>query len=210
MIFCKDFKTGTLTPVYGYGSSLHAAEWNAEPGRKTKTRLKEPPLLRLLLRASSSSLCSYALIEDVEGGEEDFSDFDFDDFDDDSDGGTGGGGRVKVMMSKPIPKEKKKGKKVPMTGSQRELARRARETAREKRTKKRIRERNAENQREKREKDPKKAAAADEGRSRKAAWKSGWRTPEQLEREKQKEEPKKRKRGMEDQDQKKTKKPRGA
>ena len=49
-----------------------------------------------------------------------------------------------------------------------------------------------------------------EGRSRKAAWKSGWRTPEQLEREKQKEEPKKRKRGMEDQDQKKTKKPRGA
>ena len=35
----------------------------------------------LLLRASSSSLCSYALIEDVEGGEEDFSDFDFDDFD---------------------------------------------------------------------------------------------------------------------------------
>ena len=40
MIFYEDFKTGTLTPVYGYGSSLHAAEWNAEPGRKTKTKLK--------------------------------------------------------------------------------------------------------------------------------------------------------------------------
>ena len=204
MIFYEDFKTGTLTPVYGYGSSLRAAEWNAEPGRKTKTKRKEPPLLRLLLRASSSSLCSYALIEDVEGGEEDFSDFDFDDFDDDSDGGTGGGGRVKVMMSKPEEKKKKKVPTPKKTSTQRVQALRERE----KMAKKRIRDRSADNMREKREKNPGEAAEADKGRSRKAAWRSGWRTPEQLEKEKQKEEPKKRKRGMEDQ--KTTKKPRGA
>ena len=94
------------------------------------------------------------------------------------------------------------------TGSSSCAQRKAAEREREKMAKKRIRDRKADNQREKREKNPGKAAEADKGRSRKAAWRSGWRTPEQLEKEKQKEEPKKRKRGMEDE--KKTKKPRGA